>query len=154
MHAFLRKECENGKEWKVLVDLDGPGVFAGFNLITRVPSSIGDTYFNHEDNEYITLDDGKNTVWRGIGTEDYFNCGYYYRNGEIDLPFYGYLDKRPVDGGIVSTYRIQKLDAIPFRNDIMVSLEPGCPKKGRDKIGEILLDYRWTSFWYSSENEL
>lgn len=148
-HAKTWQEKPEFGKLMTLVNITGAGVFAGLNLVASAPKEVGDTYFNMEGNEYFTLDNGTNTVWRGTGTEDYFNCGYYFKNGEVALPLHGCLDKRPVEGGLVSCYRIQKLDAVPFRNGILVSIEPGCPKKGRDLIGKLTFDYRWTCFWYS-----
>ena len=148
LHARTHHEYPEFGRMLTIEDIKGGGIFAGFSLITRAPASIGDTFFNQEGNEYITLD-GENTVWRGTGTEDYFNCGYYYREGEVALPLSGCLDKRETGGGIISAYRVQKLDAVPYRKGIRVDLEPGCPKKGRDLIGQLTLDYRWTTFWYA-----
>ena len=149
LHAKTWNEKPEFGKLITLANITGTGVFAGLNLIASAPAEVGDAYFNQEGNEYITLDNGTRTVWRGTGTEDYFNCGYYYKNGEAALPLHGCLDKRPDGGGVASCYRIQKLDAVPFRNGILVSIEPGCPKKGRDLIGKLTLDYRWTCFWYS-----
>ena len=148
LHAKTWQEKPEFGKLMTLVNITGAGVFAGLNLVASAPKEVGDIYFNLEGNEYFTLDNGTNTVWRGTGTEDYFNCGYYYKYGEVALPLHGCLDKRPVEGGLVSCYRIQKLDAVTFRNGILVSLEPGCPKKGCDLIGKLTLDYRWTCFWY------
>jgi hypothetical protein len=134
-----------------LVDLlrsDGAGVFVGFNLLTQAPDGLGFFFFNQEGNEYIWVDGAETPVWKGTGTEDYFNCGYYYREGEVALPLHGCLDKREIASGRASAYRIQKLDAVPFKRGIRVALEPGCPKKGADLIGKHTLHYRWTTFWY------
>ena len=114
----------------------GAGVFCGFNL-----QHDGALDFQ-EGNEYISVDDSM--IWKGTGTEDYYNCGYYYSEGAIDLPLHGILVKES-DGITVSAYRIQKLDAVPFKHNLYVTLEAGCPKK---KTGSFPATYRWTAFWY------
>lgn len=151
MRLHVKSHIEQPEFGKLLTleNIHGEGVFAGLNIIEQAPVSIGEVFSYQEGNEYITLDEGTSTVWRGTGTADYFNCGYCFRDGEVFLPLSGCLDKREIDGGRISAYRIHKLDAVPFRNGLLFSIEPGCPKKGSDKVGRLHIDYRWTTFWYS-----
>ena len=69
-----------------LARLRGSGVLAGLNLHTAAPPELQPRFFNQEGNEYLIVDGEPAAGWKGTGTEDYFNCGYYYQGGEVSRP--------------------------------------------------------------------
>jgi len=136
LNAFTDFKELDKRQLLDIVKVRGAGVFCGFNLLHDGAINF------QEGNEYISVDDCM--VWKGTGTEDYYNCGYYYSKGEVDLPLHGLVVKDR-DGITVSAYRIQKLDAVSFNRNLYVTLEAGCPKK---RTGSFPATYRWAAFWY------
>ncbi|MFS0724666.1 DUF2961 domain-containing protein [Paenibacillus sp. 1P07SE] len=150
-----------------MLDRRGSGRLIGMNQVT---AQIGETRsvanFNQEGNEYIYVDHDHDPSWLGTGTEDHFNCAYYYRRGEVSTPTHGCLDLHctsdqvyegttaatiiPDSRGLVSAYRFYVLDAVPYRQRIRLFQEAGCPKKGAlgGINGKERLHYQWTLYGY------
>ncbi len=136
-----------------LAQVQGKGVLLGFNLLTVAPAAQKTDFFNQEGDEYIYADGS--LVWKGTGTEDYFNAGYYYAFGTFAQPLHGCLHKDTKDGGSISAYRFQKLDAVRFDHQLTLDLEAGCPLKGKSVgyNGAFTLSYRTTVFYYLEKQQ-
>lgn len=139
---------------------EGRGRFVGLYLVTEQLGAAGIPCFNQEGNEYFYVDGEQDPSWVGTGTEDYFNCAYFYARGEVDTPTHGCLDQRySADGldrlGLVAAYRFHLLDAVPFKRSLLLLQEAGCPKKGAlaGANGKEQLVYRWTCYWYQASAE-
>lgn len=166
---YERKEMTYGTIYSML-RVKGSGLLIGMNQITEqvgVVRSVAN--FNQEGNEYMYVDDDRDPSWIGTGTEDHYNCAYYYRRGEVARQTHGCLELRctpdqlaedagrasiATDGrGRVSAYRMYVLDAVPFRRRLHVVQEAGCPRKGvlSGVNGEERLVYEWTCYWYESD---
>ncbi|TLS53807.1 DUF2961 domain-containing protein [Paenibacillus antri] len=140
-----------------LLHVKGEGLFVGMNQVMKQLGAPKHMHFHQEGNEYMYVDQYATANWLGTGTEDYYNCGYYYREGETSSAAHGCLDlqddrhgSRPA--GLVSAYRFHLLDAVPFRTSLLLAQEAGCPKKGviANVNGKEWLDYQWTCYWYQS----
>lgn len=164
--SYEHRSFKYGTVFKAL-ELEGRGRFFGMNLITKeVGAQSTPPNFTQEGNEYIYIDGEQDPSWRGTGTEDYFNCAYYYKFGEIDTPTHGCMDLHTskkgytpgygdatvigTNNGLVSAYRFHLLDSIPFKEQLIFILEAGCPKKGAlaEVNGVEDLSYQWTCYWY------
>ena len=140
-----------------LVNAQGHGRLVGLYLTTEQLPPVGSVpYFNQEGNEYLYVDGDKDPSWIGTGTEDYFNCAYYYARGTVSTPTHGCVDLRQGLGGeakagLVGAYRWHLLDSVPYDERLLMLLEAGCPKKGAisDVNGQEMLDYAWTTFLYT-----
>jgi hypothetical protein len=94
-----------------------------------------------EGDERIYVDGEGIPSFHGTGTEDYFLGGWYFEDGEFDLPFHGLSHKRQL-AGRASPYRFQIVDSIPFRHNIRVEIEHG---SWNNYPGAT---YGSVSFWY------
>ncbi len=151
---YQREHFTYGTLYQVL-KLEGRGRFVGLNQVTQQVGAAVHGCFNQEGNEYIYVDGEQDPSWLGTGTEDYFNCAYFYLLGEVDTPTHGCLDQSYSDTGLeergrVSAYRLQLLDAVPFHRSFLLLQEAGCPKKGAlaGLNGREQLVYQWTCYWY------
>jgi len=67
----------------------------------------------------------------GTGTEDYFNGGWYFREGHFTLPVHGAPLKEPKGGTRrIAMYRLSIADVLPFERCFRFSMEHG----GQDNV--------------------
>jgi hypothetical protein len=157
---YRREHFTYGTLYQAL-KLVGRGRFVGLNQVTQQVGGSVHGCFNQEGNEYIYTDGEQDPSWLGTGTEDYFNCAYFYLLGEVDTPTHGCLDQRYSDTGAeqqgrVSAYRLHLLDSVPFHKSLVLLQEAGCPKKGAlaGINGKEQLVYQWTCYWYQGAVDL
>jgi hypothetical protein len=113
-------------------------------------------YFRYlESPEYIWIDDDKDTPRIvGTGLEDYFNGGWYFREGEFIGPLHGVPLKDPLRS-MVTMYRFHTADAIRFDRLIrMAFINPyggraSCPSSSADETPAPPLP-ELHPYWYSS----
>jgi hypothetical protein len=125
-------------------DVPGPGNYVGlFWEAENTPYSVltGDEKFyrDHADTAF----------WKGTGTEDYFNGGNSWSDSSSHttprrFANYGCID---MASGWTSAYRWHFSDAIPFRENLRMTLEVG----GWD---EIIGHYRTVAFLYTQPARL
>ncbi len=141
-HAFWKRELRTppGHNYTVL-DAEGRGHFVGLNLSAQ---GYGPGFGFLEGDEMVYVDDEEKPSVHGTGTEDYFNSGWYFRNGTYAGPWHGLLVKNDSLGRIAA-YRFQISDAIPFRKSLRFTLEHG-------HANTEICDYSSTAFWYQKES--
>ncbi len=117
-------ESHQKEDEKDILVIDALG--AG-HLVGVVASLAGPE--NHtllEGDERIYVDDGQTPVIQGTGTEDFFNGGWYFKNGLFTLPSHGHTFHAASSGqDHAAAYRWFLQDAIPFRTHLRVGLEHG-----------------------------
>ena len=122
----------------LVLDARGSGYFAGLSL--NAESHAGNLWFLEGD-EIFTVDG--EFRGQGTGTEDYFNSGWYFDQGEFAAPFHGLVVK---DDSLarIAAYRWHIADAIPFHDSIRVEIEHG-------HGNEAVADYATMAYWYQAE---
>ncbi|MBD2847355.1 DUF2961 domain-containing protein [Paenibacillus sp. IB182496] len=160
LHCQYRHEVLPFGTTYQMLNVRGSGLFVGMNQVMAQLGQPKVMHFHQEGNEYMYVDQYMTPSWLGTGTEDYYNCGYYYREGELATPTHGCLDLRDEQHGnalrgLVSAYRFHLLDAVPFRKSLLLLQEAGCPKKGAlaNVNGKEMLDYQWTCYWYEQQED-
>lgn len=125
----------------------GRGAFLGFNLSVM---GVGDCLGYLEGNEQFFVDGEEDPSTLGTGTEDYFNGGWYYREGLFTRPLHGLTVKRAAKefgkaSAETSQFRVQLPDCVPYRDSFDARIEAGS--------GHIHIDDRYASvaFWYQAE---
>ncbi|HEY3296408.1 MAG TPA: DUF2961 domain-containing protein [bacterium] len=102
-----------------IADVQGAGTYLGMLLDAQ-------TTDGHilEGDETIALDGEATPSWRGTGTEDYFDGGYYWNDGAIyqALGFHGCIR---FAGYIAAAYRWHVTDPVPFTNRFQMDIEVG-----------------------------
>lgn len=160
-HARFRQEVLPYGTIFPLLRLDQrQGRWLGMSHLSRQLGAATAGCFQQEGNEYVYVDGEQDPSWLGTGTEDYFNCAYFYQLGEVDTPTHGCLDQSysPTGegaGGLVNAYRWHLLDSVPFHHSLVLLQEAGCPRKGAlaGVNGREMLHYEWVCPYYATPGE-
>ncbi|MHC4445514.1 MAG: glycoside hydrolase family 172 protein [Planctomycetota bacterium] len=125
-----------GHEQALILETTGNGHYAGVMLHMQ-GEPINYLSFL-EAPEYIYIDDDwKSPRIFGTGLEDYFNGGWYFRDGEFSGPMHGVPLKDPLRS-MITMYRLHENDAIAFDRRIKFAfVNPWEPE-------------RLKPYWYSS----
>lgn len=140
-HAQWNRELRTtGDENYTVLEAAGRGQFVGMHYSGQ-PYNGSLVYL--EGDEMIYVDGESYPSTYGTGMEDYFNSGWYFKDGEFSAPHHGLilLDN---ETGRVSAYRHHIRDAIPFQDSIRVTLEHG-------HANEESVDLSTVAFWYQTE---
>ena len=106
--------------------------------------------FSKEPNACYT-DGSASPQWYGTGTEDFYEGGWYFKNGtHFSDPLTGQPDQRTATGGCadycVAAYRLMLADAIGYHSAIRFGIEHG-------KRNMVQPDYSSTAFLYTQPND-
>ncbi|GAA0513475.1 glycoside hydrolase family 172 protein [Saccharopolyspora thermophila] len=164
-HATHRRGVTvQGQDWNFL-DTGGAGTFYGVThsmrgLIPPGAATLRDdeehsveTYAANQRNylegdERFYVDGAAEPAWHGTGTEDFYESGWYFREGTtFSMPLHGNPSHEvSVDGcqyDCTGAYRILINDAVPFRTGLRAGIEHG---PANDEPG----DYSSTAYWYGA----
>ncbi|MBP6175600.1 MAG: DUF2961 domain-containing protein [Fermentimonas sp.] len=149
-HCMYNSGTNAGSEPQYIMKTKGKGHFVGccLSMQSWLPNYLG--YL--EAPEYIFIDDDfeeKNPSIVGTGLEDYFNGGWYFRDGEFNAPLHGVPLKDPLRS-MISMYRFHESDAICFdKSFTMLFQSPRPPEHTRE------FKFSSTAYWYQqSASEL
>ncbi len=99
-------------EEALIVDTAGGGQFVGMML--HMQGELLHYLSFLEAPEYVYVDDDWDKPrFTGTGLEDYFNGGWYFRDGEFNGPLHGVPLKDPLRS-MVTMYRFHEADAVAF----------------------------------------
>lgn len=105
----------------------------------------GDEQFRVDDQAMQPAQIGTQTViapWNGTGTEDCFNCGWYFNAGPVTLPTHGVQVR--LDAGKINTFRWFITDAPTFQSSLDAQIEHSGANEFDDSY------YSAVSYWYSN----
>ncbi|HTY09566.1 MAG TPA: glycoside hydrolase family 172 protein [Bacteroidota bacterium] len=140
-HATWHREIRTDpSHYYTVLEAEGEGHLVGINL--NMQSYDGGLSFLEGD-EMIFVDGEKEASIKGTGTEDYFNSGWYFNQGEYSAPYHGLILKDDSLGRIAA-YRFHILDCIPFKKSIRALIEHGTQNTE-------IADYSSTAYWYQKE---
>jgi hypothetical protein len=137
-HAQWNQEVTEARIPYHLLRATGRGKFCGVTMSMKGTHGIGFL----EGDEMIYVDGQKR--FNGTGTEDYFNCGWYFNAGIVHRPLHG-LTVKNNDESEISAYRWQIPDCVDFDHDIVVNIEHG---GNNDYPGAL---YSSVAYWYQLE---
>lgn len=153
LHAAFRAETPVAPGIPfTFLDTGGSGYYVGLQLATQnrdrwwlsaptqwlFPRGFGLGQLEGE--EELFIDDETESRVRGTGHEEYFNAGWYFRNGRYTGLDSGCLHRSYLTGSTAS-YRWHWRDPVPFRSRFRGLLHHG--------IGDAIpADYAATAFWY------
>ncbi len=142
-----------GQDW-MFADEHGHGKFVGVSHTirgSRMKTSFSDDapYFL-EGAERVYTDGAMSPQWYGTGTEDFYEGGWYFKNGKhFSAPLTGQPDQRTATGGCadycVAVYRLMLAEAIDYHSAIRFGIEHG-------KRNMVQPDYSSTAFLYTQPN--
>ncbi|GAB3284336.1 glycoside hydrolase family 172 protein [Parasphingorhabdus pacifica] len=150
-----------GEDWNFL-DVQGSGTFYGVTHTMRglippnrtqqkaQPLSLTEAPANQrnylEGDERFYVNGSSSPAWHGTGSEDYYESGWYFRDGTtFSMPVAG-NPAHEINGDgcrydCTGAYRLQVPDAVPFRDGLVAGIEHG---PDNDEPG----DYSSTAYWY------
>jgi hypothetical protein len=135
-----------GSEPQYVMKAKGKGHFVGccLSMQSWLPNYLG--YL--EAPEYIYIDDNfeqKTPSIVGTGLEDYFNGGWYFRDGEFNAPLHG-VPLKDALRSMITMYRFHENDIISFDESfIMMFQSPRPPEHTRE------FKFSSTAYWYQQE---
>jgi hypothetical protein len=138
-HAWWHRDIRTDDSLPHLVlDARGRGVFAGLSYNAE---SYENRLWYLEGDEIIHIDG--EFRGQGTGTEDYFNGGWYFDQGEFAGPYHGLVVKDDARGRI-ATYRWHIPDPIPFHDSLRFEIEHG-------HANTEVIDLATVAYWYQRE---
>jgi len=143
-HACFRREnpTREGVPYTIL-EARGRGHYIGLNLSMQ---SLADSFWFLEGNTEVFVDSEKSPSVENVGTEDYFNGGWYFEKDTYVGPYSGLTVKDSVTHRIAA-YRFLIADPIPFNRSIKVLIHHGEGSKGPGSRA----DYASVAYWYQIE---
>jgi hypothetical protein len=142
-----RGEPKTGKDW-VFLDAQGTGVYYGATQSMRGLIADGNRRAYLEGDERVYVDGALSPAMHGTGTEDFYESGWYFRDGTTyAMPTAG-NPAYEVDGDgckydCTGTYRLLVGDAVPFGSSLRFGIEHG-------PAADSPADYSSTAYWYGS----
>ena len=143
-----RGQTVKGRDWSFL-DAQGTGVFYGVTQSMRglIPGGNRRNYL--EGDERVYADGALSPAFHGTGTEDFYESGWYFRDGTTyAMPTAGNpayeLDGDGCQYDCTGAYRLLIGDAVPFGSSLRFGIEHG---PAADEPG----DYGSTAYWYGQD---
>jgi hypothetical protein len=142
-----RAATVQNESWRFL-EAEGTGVFYGVTHSMRgdIPSGNRRNYL--EGDETVYVDGAKSPTLYGTGSEDFYESGWYFRDGttyampEAGNPAYE-LDGDGCRYDCTGAYRLMVADAVSFGADLSFAIEHG-PTDNEPA------DYSSTAYWYGT----
>lgn len=141
-HCLYNAGNNSGPEPLIVLKTKGKGHFVGCCLSIQGQEKNYLTYLEANEYFYIDTDDHSEPSIIGTGMEDYFNGGWYFRNGEFAGQFHGVPIKDTLRS-MVTMYRFHDQDAVCFNRNIEMSFINPRPANQ-------LLPFKFssTAYWY------
>jgi hypothetical protein len=135
----------NGQDWTFL-ETTGQGVFYGVTHTMRgdIPSGNRRNYL--EGDERVYVDGARSPVMHGTGTEDFYESGWYFRDGTTyTMPLAGNpayeLDTDGCRYDCTGAYRLMLGEAVSFSSSLRFDIEHG-------PVNDAPANYSSTAYWY------
>jgi len=140
-HCLYNAGTNPGSQPILVLDAKGRGHFVGCALSVqgREPNYLGFL----EAPEYFFLDGDEKPTFTGTGLEDYFNGGWYFREGEFSAPYHGAPLKDPLRS-MISMYRFHDRDAVNFEKSIRMLFQTPRPPERTSEF-----KFSSTAYWYT-----
>ena len=129
-HALFHEEVlvGNGTDFN-FIDEQGRGQVVGVSLFMESFGAGGYLNMSYlEGDERAYVDGNRSPCIYGTGTEDYFNCGWYFNQGTFSRPYHGHpwKDQFHADAtNYTQAYRMHLSDSIPFGQSVKFGIEHG-----------------------------
>lgn len=145
LHCLYNAGTNPGSEPVVILKAEGNGHYVGccLSIQGRKPNYLG--FLEAPEYVYIDTSDLTRPTFTGTGLEDYFNGGWYFREGEFNAPYHGVPLKDPLKS-MITMYRFHDQDAICFRKNIRLQfLTPRSPSHTSE------FKFCSTAYWYAQQ---
>lgn len=142
-HCLYNAGTNPGQEPLTILKANGYGHFVGCCLSMQGEFNNNLRYLEAPEYFYIDTKDKSKPTFTGTGLEDYFNGGWYFRDGEFTGPLHGVPLKDSLRS-MISMYRFHENDAICFKKNIeMAFINP--------KSDAREFKFSSTAYWYQDQ---
>ncbi|WP_198036120.1 glycoside hydrolase family 172 protein [Salegentibacter sp. T436] len=142
-HCQYNSGTNPGQEPMTILKTSGYGHFVGCCISMQAKQMNYLGFLESPEYFYIDTLDRSSPTFTGTGLEDYFNGGWYFRDGEFNGPLHGVPLKDPLRS-MISMYRFHESDAVYFKKNLeMTFINP------RDYASEF--KFSSTAYWYQRE---
>ena len=143
--TYKRAQTTPDVSWN-FVEAQGSGVFYGATHSMRGLIPAGNRRNYLEGDETVYVDGGRSPALYGTGSEDFYESGWYFREGTTySMPLAGNpayeLDGDGCQYDCTGAYRLMVGDAVSFSSDLSFNIEHG-------PLDNELGDYSSTAYWY------
>jgi len=118
LHCQYRQQANPGPEPLEIVRAEGRGHFVGCCLSLQGRDANYLSYLEAPEHIWIDRPETEPPSILGTGLEDYFNGGWYFRDGEFCAPFHG-VPLKDALRSMISMYRFHDGDAVSFRKSLL-----------------------------------
>ncbi|RAP78197.1 DUF2961 domain-containing protein [Paenibacillus montanisoli] len=118
-HCLFQTNRLGGSEPLPLLDVKGRGHYVGCCLSMQGEELNYLSYLEAPEYIYIDTESGEPTIV-GTGLEDYFNGGWYFRDGEFSSELHG-VPLKDTLRSMISMYRFHEQDAIAFKESLRIA---------------------------------
>jgi cell division septation protein DedD len=116
---YVALDVPSGRGHVVGIVMTGQSIYRG-----QRDSTLGLGFLEGDERLFIDTREYTPDI-HGTGTEDYFNCGYYFIRGGVTLPSHGAPLLHNLNDGHwqVAMYRLSLADLFPFERSLLFKLE-------------------------------
>lgn len=145
LHCLYNAGTNPGSKPIEILRATGRGHFVGcaLSIQGRQPNYLG--FLEAPEYFHIDTEDGGPPTFTGTGLEDYFNGGWYFREGEFAGPRHGAPLKDPLKS-MISMYRFHDQDAVCFSKNIRMHFQTPRPPERTSEF-----KFSSTAYWYAEE---
>ncbi len=119
-HCLFRTDRLEGADHLPLLDVSGRGHYVGCCLSMQGKELNYLSFLEAPEYMYVDTEDRDHPTIVGTGLEDYFNGGWYFREGEFHGELHGVPLKDPLRS-MISMYRFHEQDAIAFERSLCIA---------------------------------
>lgn len=144
-HCLYNAGTNPGKEPTRVLKTKGRGKFVGCCLSMQGKPKNNLSFLEAPEHIYIDTEEHSKPTIVGTGLEDYFNGGWYFREGTFDGMYHGVPIKDPLRS-MITMYRFHENDAINFEKSMEMSfINP----KPEEQLAEF--KFSSTAYWYQNK---
>jgi hypothetical protein len=141
-HCLYNAGTNPGSKPMVILQATGKGHYVGCCISMQGKEMNYLSFLEAPEYFYIDTDDHTSPTFTGTGMEDYFNGGWYFRDGEFTGPYHGVPIKDALRS-MVTMYRFQEQDAVCFNESIETAFITPRPAKQTKEF-----KFSSTAYWY------
>ena len=138
------QNIENDGEDVCFLQTQGKGHFVGLSVYILGLDYTGNNLDHLEGDERIYLDESSSPAIYGTGTEDYFNCAWYFNGAPKCLPYHGCAlqEFNPQPPNATQAYRLHLADPLPFQTHFRFGMEHGRANNTRGIYSSVAYFYK------------
>ena len=142
LHCLYNQGTNPGTAPMLILKAAGRGHFVGccISMQSFLPNYLG--YLEAPEYVYIDTNDRSVATIVGTGLEDYFNGGWYFRDGEFYAPLHG-VPLKDALRSMISMYRFHESDCIGFNKSLEMEFTNPRPPQATQEF-----KFSSTAYWY------